>query len=111
VVNSRAKGAKGEREFAHWLSANGFPASRGVQYHGSPDSPDVICTSLPIHFEVKRTEAFTPYADLAQATKECGLKMPVVAHRKNHGEWTMLLRGSDFIALLQKSAQQKSESG
>ena len=59
MVNSKQKGARGEREFAKFLTDRGYPATRGVQYQGGPESPDVVCKPLSrYHFEVKYTEKF-----------------------------------------------------
>jgi Holliday junction resolvase len=57
-VNSRQKGARGERQWAKELNAMGFnsdePARRGQQFSGSKDSPDVVCKALAcLHPEVK----------------------------------------------------------
>lgn len=94
------KGAAGEREFAHYLTDHGHPARRGVQYSGSPDSPDVVCQSLPFHFEVKRTERLSLYAAMKQATSDAGKAIPLVAHRRNGGEWLAVLRMGDLLELL-----------
>ena len=60
LVNSRAKGARGERELAEILRCYGFSARRGQQYRGGADSPDVM--GLPgIHIEVKRVERLNIY--------------------------------------------------
>ena len=45
-IKSRTKGKVGELELAAKLSEAGFPATRGQQHSGSPDSPDVICDGL-----------------------------------------------------------------
>ena len=45
-MNSRAKGARGERLWRDELRAQGFTARRGQQFSGSPDSPDVVCEEL-----------------------------------------------------------------
>lgn len=110
MVNSRAKGAAGEREFAHWLTDHGFPASRGCQFQGGPDSPDIRCTILPVHFEVKRVEAFNAYESLAQAQRDCGGKISVVAHRRNNRDWIAVLPMHNLIALVAAHAQEKRES-
>lgn len=86
---SREKGKRGEREFAQALVGQGHPARRGVQYSGGPDSPDVVCESLPgIHWEVKRTattaltQPATVLAWEMQATDDAPPgKLPVIAHR------------------------------
>jgi|ERR1041384_3043973 hypothetical protein len=52
-MNSRQKGARGERRWRDELRAHGFDARRRQQFSGSPDSPDVVCDELDwLHFEV-----------------------------------------------------------
>jgi hypothetical protein len=100
-VNSRAKGKRGEREAAAFLTANGYPARRGCQFSGSPDSPDVECPFfVGVHFEVKRTQRTDLEGWLAQAAKDAGTKLPLVLHRKNRGPWIAILRAEDAFALL-----------
>jgi len=101
---SRDKGARGERELAAALTAEGFDAHRGRQYHGGPDSPDVICKSLSaLHFEAKRTERLSIYPALQQAAEDAGGAIPVVAHRRNNHEWVAILRLSDLLSILRES--------
>ena len=97
-VNSRRKGANGEREFAKALTELGFPARRGQQFAGGTDSPDVVCEGMGgIHFEVKRyrdCKMFSPATIQeweAQARRDAGDKLPVIAHRWN-GQSTWWLR-------------------
>lgn len=98
AINSRQKGARGEREFADELRKHGHSARRGVQYKGSVDSPDVVCDTLPaLHFEVKRVQAGNLYTWLDQAERDAGEKIPIVAHKKNHRSWTVILRLDDFL--------------
>ena len=53
-INSRQKGAAGEREAAHFLSGLGFTARRSVQ-NGVTDGRDIVVDDLPwVYFEVKR---------------------------------------------------------
>lgn len=100
-MNSRAKGKRGEREAAAFLTVNGFPARRGCQFAGSPDSPDVACPFfVGVHFEVKRTQRTDLEGWLAQAVADAGTKLPVVLHRKNRGPWIAVLRAEDALALL-----------
>lgn len=103
-AKSRRKGKTGELELARLLTAEGFPAVRGVQYHGGADSPDVRCACLPgIHFEVKRTERLRLYDALAQARHDAGGKLPIVAHRANASRWVAIMDFSDLLALLRES--------
>lgn len=104
-INSRQKGARGEREFAALLREHGYEARRGQQFSGSPDSPDVV-TNLPYHFEVKRVEQFNAYKAMEQAVRDSeATKMPVVAHKRNKGEWLAVLRMSDFLKLISQGDQ------
>lgn len=106
-INSRAKGARGEREWRDQLRNAGFDARRGQQFSGGADSPDVICESLPgLHWEVKRVEAGNPYIWMNQAERDAGdKKMPVVAHKRNGQDWLCIIRAEDFFALLRETNQ------
>lgn len=96
---SRDKGKRGERELAGKLREHGFDARRGVQYHGGPDSPDVL--GLPnIHIEVKRVEKLNLYDALSQSKADAGPdEMPVVMHRRNNCEWVVIQPLEDWINL------------
>ena len=98
TINRRAKGARGELELADELRKHGWEGRRGQQFSGGTDSPDVV-TNLPWHFEVKRVEAGNPYKWLKQAQRDCGKKVPVVAHRKTREEWVVILTLDDFLNL------------
>lgn len=91
-INSRVKGAVGERELAEFLRGFGYAARRGQQYAGGGDSPDVVSDLPGVHLECKRVEAGNLYKWLAQATRDAAEgKIPVVAHRRNQGEWVAIL--------------------
>lgn len=94
-INSRAKGAAGERELANYFKARGHDARRGQQFSGGTDSPDVVlnCPALAgFHIECKRVEAGNLYTWLAQASKDAGAtKIPLVVHRRNKKEWVAIL--------------------
>ena len=100
-MNSRDKGKRGELELSHFLTDHGHPARRGQQFSGGPDSPDVICKSLPFHFEVKRTECLSLYPAMQQAANDAGEgSVPMVIHRRNRREWLAILRLDDLLELL-----------
>jgi len=84
MTNSRAKGCRGERELAAYLTDRGHPARRGQQYSGSPDSPDVVCPSLDhLHFEAKRVERLRLHESFEQAVSDAGPgKTPIVIRRQ-----------------------------
>lgn len=100
-INSRAKGANGEREFAAVLKARGLEARRGQQFSGGAGSPDVVHNLTEVHFEVKRVQAGNPYLWLEQACRDCAKgAIPIVAHRKNHKEWMAILPMEALLDLL-----------
>ena len=101
-INSRAKGARGERQWRDELRANGYEARRGQQFSGSPDSPDVICPALfGIHFEVKAVERLNIELAMEQARRDSEGKAPVVAHRRNFRRWLVTMDAETFFRLLQ----------
>lgn len=113
-INSRQKGAAGEREFAQYLTSHGYPAHRGRQFSGSSDSPDVVCGSLKhIHFEVKRVQALNIQNALTQSERDAGeFKTPLVAHRRNGERWKITMYADDFIGFQRLlDEQNKKETG
>ncbi len=101
AVNSREKGKRGGRQWRDQLRANGYAARRGQQFSGSPDSPDVVCDSLPwIHFEVKAVEKLNIVDTMEQARHDSGGKVPVVAHRRNFRPWLVTMEAETFLRLL-----------
>jgi len=96
-MNSRAKGAAGERELAAWFRERGIEARRGQQFSGSPDSPDVIAALPGFHIECKRVERFNAYDAMAQAAQDCGNNVPVVFHRRNRGRWLVVMDAEHFL--------------
>lgn len=111
-MNSRAKGARGERQWRDELRANGYAARRGQQFCGSPESPDVVCDGLAwIHFEVKAVERLNIEEAMEQARRDAGRDManglgqmakrvPVVAHRRNFRPWLVTMEAETFFRLL-----------
>lgn len=105
-MNSRAKGAAGEREAAAaWASVFGSPARRGQQFAGGHDSPDIVVSHAGVHVEVKRTERGNPYSWLEQAARDAGSKVPVVLHRRNHQDWILIVRLADAPRLANEIGQ------
>jgi len=112
-MNARQKGARGEREWRDQLRAEGYTARRGGQQGagGSADSPDVICPELAgtIHFEVKRVQNLAIHAAMKQAIKDCQGRSPVVAHRRNQGEWLVTMPAWVFFRLLRGGVEELTE--
>ena len=99
AINSKQKGAEGERELARKLKEYGYDAKRSVQYNGKDGEADVI--GLPhIHAEVKRVERLNIYDAMEQAKRDAknGDK-PTVFHRKNRREWLVTMELDEFMKL------------
>lgn len=96
-MNSRQKGARGERELALALRELGYEARRGQQFSGKNGDADVV--GLPkIHIECKRVEHLNIDDALDQSIRDArDGEIPVVMHRKNHTPWKVTLLLSDFI--------------
>ena len=99
MTNSRAKGAKGERELAKILRQYGYDARRGQQYCGANGDADVV--GLPgIHIECKRVERLNLYDAMAQAKADAREgEAPTVFHRKDRCEWLVTMRLEDWMEL------------
>jgi len=110
-INSRQKGACGERELAEWLRENlGVEARRGVQFSGSADSPDVVTSLAGVHFECKRTESLSVYKAMDQAAADCGGNIPVVAHRRSRRDWLFIINAADLLKLCETVRDQCSKT-
>lgn len=91
-MKSKRKGKDGELDLSGELRRLGFiDARRGVQYHGGPDSPDVVGVE-GVHLEVKRCEKLSLYEALDQAMSEAPVgSVPVVVHRRNRKPWLVIV--------------------
>ena len=110
MVNSRAKGAEGERELARILQARGYKARRGQQFCGANGDADVV--GLPgYHIECKRVEKLNLEAAMEQSKRDARQgEIPIVAHRKNHHEWLTTLRLEDFLDIIQSKGAENEVS-
>ena len=98
-MNSRDKGARGERELASKLREYGYDCRRGQQYCGSNGDADVV--GLPkLHIECKRVERLNLYDAMAQAKHDKRAdELPAVFHRKNNSKWLVTMELDDFMKL------------
>lgn len=103
-MNSRQKGAKGERELAGVLRSHGFDARRGQQYSGANGDADVV--GLPnIHIECKRVERLNIYDAIDQAKRDAKDDLPAVFHRKNNCEWLVTMTLDDWMKIYKEGGQ------
>lgn len=111
AINSRRKGAAGERELAAILREYGYTdARRGQQHKGGQDSPDVVDALPGIHIECKRHERLNIDEAMSQAARDCGASIPAVFHRKNRTEWKVTCYLKDFIALYERGKNDKNRN-
>ena len=106
AINSRTKGATGERELAKRLREYGYTsARRGQQYSGANGDADVL--GLPgIHIECKRVEKLNIYKAMEQAVNDAREKeAPTVFHRKNKKGWLVTMRFEDWMSLFQEARE------
>lgn len=99
---SKEKGARGEREFWHFLEGLGYQGiRRGNVFAGEPD----VMGLPPFHFEVKRVEDLDLNKALRQSIAEMERKkdgtLPVVVHRKNRQKWQLTVPAEYALQVLQ----------
>lgn len=101
-INSKAKGAAGEREWSNMCKAQGYNTRRGQQFCGANGDADVV--GIPgIHQEIKRVENLNVSKAMAQAVSDMKPEeIPIVAHRKNREEWLVTMRAADWFEFLRE---------
>lgn len=99
-MNSRQKGARGERELAELLRAYGYDARRGQQYSGANGDADV--TGIDgFHIECKRVEQLNIYKAMEQSERDAREgEIPIVCHRKDRKGWLVTIRFDDFMGVI-----------
>ena len=98
AINSKKKGAKGERELASKLRDYGYNCRRGQQYNGL-EGEDVVGLDY-IHCEVKRVQALNLDEAMEQAKRDSkDNQMPAVFHRKNNKKWKVTMELEGWINL------------
>lgn len=99
-INSRAKGATGEREIANILREEyGYETRRGQQFCGMNGDADVVGID-GMHMEIKRVERLNIDDAYEQSVRDAREdEMPVVMHRKNRKKWKVTLSLEDFMLL------------
>lgn len=105
-MNSRNKGAAGERELAAVLREYGFNTRRGQQYCGANGDADVV--GLPgVHIECKRVEKLNIDNAIEQAISDSkNNEMPAVFHRKNRKKWLVTISLEDFMKLYKEKGNE-----
>jgi Holliday junction resolvase len=99
AINSKKKGAAGERELSSKLKEHGYNTRRGQQYCGVNGDADVV--GLPgIHIECKRVEKLNIYDAISQAKADAKKEeLPTVFHRKDRSEWLVTMTLEDYMKM------------
>jgi len=98
-INSRDKGKRGEREAAKAISeALGVTARRGVQYKGTPESPDVHLDLHGLFVEVKYCERLNIYNALETAAQQSQGNIPILVWRRKRKPWLFICYLRDLRA-------------
>jgi len=105
-INSREKGALGERQVARILREHGYEARRGQQFCGANGDADVV--GLPgIHIEVKRVERLNIDNAMEQSKNDArDGETPVVIHRKNGKKWLVTMSIDDFLKMYENACNE-----
>ena len=61
----------------------------------------MVCAALPwARFEVKAVERLNIEDAIEQARRDCGGKVPLVAHKRNHRRWLVTMPAEVFFQFL-----------
>jgi Holliday junction resolvase len=112
MVNSRAKGAAGERELSKVLGdLLGVEMRRGQQYSGLAGNADVVGID-GLHIECKRVQSLNVSKAIVQAIRDAKPgTVPVVAHRKNGEQWLLTCCLDDLVDLSILIAETAKKTG
>lgn len=99
-VNSKAKGARGERLFRDLCREHGYTdARRGQQYSGANGDADVVGLD-GIHAEVKFVEKLNLRDAMDQSVRDRrDGELPIVAHKTSRKPWLITMRADDWFRL------------
>lgn len=98
-MNSRNKGAAGERELSNLLKSAGYDTRRGQQFCGANGDADVVGLE-GIHIECKRVERLNIYEAMEQAINDARVgELPCVFHRKNRKNWLVTMNLDEWLEL------------
>ena len=99
-INSKQKGAKGERELVNKLKEYGYNCRRTQQFCGNTGQADDVVGLEYIHIECKRVERLNIGEAIEQAVRDTkDNKFPTVFHRKNRKDWLVTMKLDDWIKL------------
>lgn len=100
MVNSRAKGKRGELEAALLLTQMGLKSRRSAQYCGKGGDAD-LALEADLHVEVKLQEQMHPYKWMEQAIRDSAKtkRRPIVLCRRTRSPWLVIMQADDLIPI------------
>jgi hypothetical protein len=101
-MNSRSKGARGEREAAAILRVVFNAPCERCARNGISAADDVMSPLPGVRFEVKRAERIEFWRWWEQAVRDAGERMPVLLFRRNRSEWLIALELKALPTLAEK---------
>ena len=102
MVNSRAKGARLEREAAHALNAEfGVGASRSAR-NGVDGAADVLAPGLAVEVKGRRSIGAVRFLEQAAAAIDLEGRTPLVLMREDGGPWVLMVELKHARELLQR---------
>lgn len=101
MINSRQKGARGEREIAEILRGYGYTdARRSAQYCGNTGEAADVVGVAGLHIEVKYREQVRDELYMEQAEHDARKgDLPLVLYRRSREQWKALMRLDTFMLI------------
>lgn len=101
AINSRNKGAVGERELALLLRHAGYAnARRTAQYCGNTGDASDVTGVDGLHIECKRAEQVRDEVFIQQAERDARKgDIPTVFYRRNGEKWKVVMRMNMFMLI------------
>lgn len=103
MINSKAKGKRGELELVRLFKEQGYEARRTAQYCGNTGNAADVVGLSGIHVESKYVEKLNIYDAIAQAQRDAEAAgrgdLPAVFHRKNNCPWLVTMTAGDWFTI------------
>ena len=108
-INSRTKGATGERELSKILKEHGYDTRRGQQFCGANGDADVVGLDC-VHIECKRVERLVIEKAMEQSRNDAREgEIPVVMHRKNRQPWLVTMDLASWLEMYKEWSKCQQE--
>lgn len=99
-MNSRSKGARGERLLAQFLRDHGYGDAKRGQQRSGLEQADVVDGPDGWHLECKWVEKLNIWNAVEQAKRDAKDKNHVVAMKRNKSDWLAVLPLGQFVRMV-----------